>query len=170
MKNKIRRDLLIQDIRELTNLLENAHPDPYSTGGGKIAYHRRLQTLIKDTPLKGMEKQEFFIHLQPFIAKVGDGHTRLIGAESSLDKQNPGGLPLYFKPIEERLVVKAVTTEEYLPLIGCILSSVEGIPFEELVKRQEKLVGFENVYQLLSILGKTGFLFYARAYDARWKS
>ncbi|MCW4052576.1 MAG: S41 family peptidase, partial [Candidatus Bathyarchaeota archaeon] len=157
---KIRRDELIQDIRELTNLLENAHPDPYSKGGGKIAYHRRLQKLIKDIPFDGMEKQEFFVHLQQFIAKVGDGHTRLIEAESNLDKQNPRGLPLYLEPIEERLVVKAVTTEEYLPLIGCILMSVEDIPFEELVKRQEKLVGFENVYQLLSFLGKTGSLFY----------
>lgn len=160
MQIKLRRDELIQDIRELTNLLENAHPDPYSKGGGKVAYHRRLQKMIMAIPLDGMEKQEFFLHLQQFIAKVGDGHTGLIRAESSLDKHNPGGLPLYFEPIEERLVVKAVTNEKYLPLIGSILMSVEGIPFEELIKRQEKLVGFENIYQLLSFLGKTGFLFY----------
>jgi hypothetical protein len=160
MQTRLRRDDLIQDVRELTNLLENAHPDPYSKGGGKIAYHRRLQKLIMAIPLEGMDEQEFSVHLQQFIATVGDGHTGLIRAESSRDKQNPGGLPLYFEPIEERLVVKAVTSEKYLPLIGSILTSVEGIPFEELVRRQERFAGFENIYQLLGSLGKTGFLFY----------
>ncbi|MFX0066487.1 MAG: hypothetical protein ACFFC7_30390 [Candidatus Hermodarchaeota archaeon] len=67
MDPKIKRDALIQDIRDLTDILENAHPDPYIRGGGKIVYHRRLQNLIRGIPPEGMSRQEFFFHLRPFI-------------------------------------------------------------------------------------------------------
>ena len=67
MEHKISRDKLVQDIRELSNLLEDAHPDPYVNGGGKIGYNRRLQKLIRDVPFDGMTKQEFFFYLQPFL-------------------------------------------------------------------------------------------------------
>jgi hypothetical protein len=161
MESKISRDALVQDIRELSYILENAHPDPYANGGGKIPFHRRLQKLIRGVPLEGMTKQEFFFHLQPFLAMVGDGHTGLITDKSSLDSRNPGGLPFFFEPTTEgELYVKAVTSEEYLPLIGCTLVSVEEISFEELVSRQKERVGSENAYQLLGFLGKDGSLFY----------
>lgn len=161
MEHKISRDALVQDVRELSNLLENAHPDPYVNGGGKIAYHSRLQKLIREIPSDGMSKQEFFFYLQPFLAMIGDGHTGVIADQSSLDSQNPGGLPLFFEPTTEGdLYVKAVTSEEYSHLIGCILVSVEGVAFNELAKRQSRLVGSENKYQLLRLLGKDGSLFY----------
>ena len=57
MEKKISREELVQDIRQLSNLLENAHPDPYINGGGKIKYNRRLQKLIRDVPFDGMTKQ-----------------------------------------------------------------------------------------------------------------
>ncbi len=36
MKNKISQTALIQDVRQLTHILEIAHPDPYFKGGGQI--------------------------------------------------------------------------------------------------------------------------------------
>ncbi|MFX0107664.1 MAG: hypothetical protein ACFE7R_05235 [Candidatus Hodarchaeota archaeon] len=46
MAVKLSREQIIKDIRELSDILETAHPDPYIHGGGKIAYHRRFQKLI----------------------------------------------------------------------------------------------------------------------------
>ncbi|MFX0093011.1 MAG: S41 family peptidase [Candidatus Hodarchaeota archaeon] len=158
MDPKINRDALIQDIRELTNILENAHPDPYIKGGGKIAYHRRLQKLIRDIPPEGMTKQDFLFYLQPFIAKVGDGHTAINLGTSPVDKKNPGGVPLYFDVIDEQLYVDAVANKEYLPLIGCRLVSIEDIAFNDLVKRHAKQGVYENIYHLLAKLGKIGSL------------
>ncbi|HEX7494396.1 MAG TPA: hypothetical protein VF346_09255, partial [Bacteroidales bacterium] len=42
---RISKDSLIQDIRQLSDILEKSHPDPYSRGGGKIAFHERLHKL-----------------------------------------------------------------------------------------------------------------------------
>ncbi|MFX1254004.1 MAG: S41 family peptidase [Promethearchaeota archaeon] len=173
MDPKIQRDDLIQDIRDLTNILENAHPDPYIRGGGKIVYHRRLQNLIREIPPKGMSRQEFFFHLRPFIAKIGDGHTAIYLDQSPADNENPGGIPLFFDVVDEKLYVDGVTDTEYLSLIGCILVSVEGVAFEDLVKRQAKQVGYENIYHLIGLLGKKGSLFYGNALKSlvpEWKN
>ena len=50
---------LIEDIRQLSGILESSHPDPYIRGGGKIAYHRRLQELILSIPEEGMTIKAF---------------------------------------------------------------------------------------------------------------
>jgi hypothetical protein len=47
----VSRDELIQDVRQLSNLIEAVHPDPYIRGGGKIAYHRRLHETIGAIPV-----------------------------------------------------------------------------------------------------------------------
>jgi len=174
MEHKISRDALVQDIRELSSLLEDAHPDPYVNGGGKMRYHCRLQTLIRDVPSGGMTKQEFLFHVQPFLAIIGDGHTGVIVDKSFLDNRNPGGIPLFFEPTTEGdLYVKAVTSEEYSHLIGSILVAVEGIAFKELVRRQSERTGSENRYQLLGFLGRDGSLFhkgYLRQLIPEWKN
>ena len=168
---KIRRDELIQDVRELTYLLENAHPDPYIRGGGRIAYHRRLQRLISSIPIEGMTRQEFLFHLQPFLATVGDGHTKIEYNDVMTDMESPGGIPLSFDVVEEKLYVRAVPTEEHRHLIGCILLTVEGVPFLELVRRQEVQGGFENPFQLLASLGKNLFHgYYLRQLIPEWEN
>ena len=57
---KINKDLLVEDTRQLARILESAHPDPYIRGGGKIAFHRRLQNLLSSIPAEGMKKIEFY--------------------------------------------------------------------------------------------------------------
>jgi hypothetical protein len=71
------RQQALADIRTLSEVLESAHPDPYLAGGGKVAYHRRLQQLMRGIPESGMSTIELHARLQPFIAKLGDGHTSL---------------------------------------------------------------------------------------------
>jgi hypothetical protein len=87
---KIPREKLIQDIRQLNDILEDAHPDPYINGGGKVAYHRRLQELISKVPEEGLSREEFFFHISPFIAKLEDAHTNLISDKELQDRANPG--------------------------------------------------------------------------------
>jgi len=159
MNGNIPRDALIEDVRELSGILESVHPDPYIRGGGKIAYHRRLQKLIKDIPQDGMTKEGFFYKIQPFVAALVDGHTNLSLIWTQKDRENPGGVPLYFEPIDEKLYVGAVTRQEHMPLIGALLVSIEAITFTELVNRMKNFVGYENFYGLLGSMGRSGALF-----------
>jgi hypothetical protein len=153
MDNKLSRNELIQDIQELSHILETAHPDPYIKGGGKIAYHRRLQALIREIPDSGMTRTEFLHFIMPFIASLKDGHTNVLNNASIFDNRNPGGIPLIFGAIEGQLYVKYVIYEEHKPLIGCILVAIEGVLFNEIMHRLQNYIGCDNRYQSLGVLG-----------------
>lgn len=145
------RDQLIEDVRQLAEVIESAHPDPYINGGGKIAFHRRRQRLLNAIPAEGMTRGEFIRLLRPFIASVGDGHTELWSDDSG-DAQAPGGVPLRFGVVEESLYVAGVPDEGSRELIGATLVSVESVPLAELCERQRQLHGTENQYHLLYLL------------------
>lgn len=160
MASKLTREELIQDIRQLNTILETAHPDPYIYGGGKIAYHRRLQELIRDIPEEGLTADEFYYRAQQFVAKLEDAHTGFFKEEKLRDKENPGGIPLYFTPVEDILYISAVCSKDYLHLIGSTLISIEGIPFQELISRMKNLSGFDNLSNLLGKMGRFGMLYF----------
>ncbi len=145
------REQLIEDARQLATILENTHPDPYIRGGGRIAFHRRLQQLLNAIPAEGMTKEEFVSLLRPFIAAVGDAHT-LIRDAYRVNDSYPGGVPLRFDIVEESLYVSGVPDEDDIDLLGALLVSVEGVPLAELCERQERLQGTENQYQVLQLL------------------
>jgi hypothetical protein len=147
------RDELIEDARQLADILENTHPDPYIRGGGKIAFHRRLHQLLNAIPEEGMTREEFVSLLRPFIAAVGDGHTNIWDAYV-VNKGAPGGVPLLFDVVEESLYVAGVPHEEHRDLLGALLVSVEGVPLAELCERQERLEGTENQYHTLQLLAR----------------
>jgi hypothetical protein len=173
LNKKIARKALIQDIRQLTQILEQAHPDPYINGGGKIAYHRRLQEMILSVPEEGMTREEFFFHISPFLAKIEDAHTGLYSGKELQDRENPGGVPFYFIPIENSLFVGAVTKEELKSFLGAKLLSVENIPFEKMVERIKNLQGFDNMSNLLGNLGRGGMLYFSnslRRLIPEWKN
>ncbi len=154
--DRIKRPKLIADVRELGDLIEETHPDPYVKGGGKIAFHRRLQETIAQIPEPGMTQEEFYRHLRPFVAAVGDAHTWLRDPYQT-DYRAPGGVPLYFRVIEEGVYV-AAAPERYANLIGTRLVSVEGVALEHVVSRQSRLMGAENQYLILRNLAGTGVL------------
>jgi hypothetical protein len=141
------RDKLIEDARLLAQVIENSHPDPYTRGGGKIAYHRRLHRLLTTIPEEGLTKDEFIRLLRPFVAAVGDSHTYL-GHDYRVNDHTPGGVPLLFALVEGFLYVAGVPDEAHIDLIGATLVSVEGVPLAELCERQSQLVGIENEYDV----------------------
>lgn len=159
---KISRSFLVDDVRQLASILDVTHPDPYIRGGGKVAFHRRMQDLIRTLPEEGLTQTDFFRHLSPFLASVGDGHTAF-WSPYQLNQQSPGGIPLYFKAVENKMYVAAVTNAGQRHLIGAELVSVENVPLDELLKRQAGLKGYDNEYQLMRYLGYDGSLWYDKS-------
>ena len=147
------RAQLMEDTRQLAEILESAHPDPYSNGGGRISFHRRLHRILNAIPDEGMSRDEFYRLLRPFVAGVGDAHTNFLGGYE-VDRRRPGGVPLRFAVVEESLVVSGVAQEAHRDLLGSRLISVEGVPLAELVGRQKQLRGIDNQYHGLQTLAE----------------
>jgi len=141
------REQLIEDARELADIIEATHPDPYSGGGGRIAFHRRLHQALNAIPDEGMTADEFYRLLRPFVAGVGDAHTNFVRGYK-VDHDRPGGVPLRLKVVEESLVVIGVERPNQA-LLGSRLVSVEGVALAELVERQRRLRGIDNQYHAL---------------------
>jgi hypothetical protein len=158
---KISRQFLVDDVRQMASILERTHHDPYFHGGGKIAFHRRMQNVIRTIPEDGLTKTEFYRYLCPFIAAVGDGHTKL-WEPYHLDSQSPGGIPLYFRAVEDFFYVAGVIDSAHQHLIGAKLVSVENVPIDELLKRQALIRGCDNEYQLMRNLGYDGSLWHKK--------
>jgi hypothetical protein len=152
-------DSLVSDVRQLADIVESTHPDPYTNGGGKVAFHRRLQSVLEAIPDQGMTRVDFYRLLRPFVTAIGDAHTWLKDAYAD-DPGPPFGIPFYFGVVGTDLYVLAVPEERYRPLIGSILISVEGVRVPDLLNRSRSMVSAENEYQLLRNLGYTGFLFW----------
>jgi len=161
LNQKISRSFLVDDVRQLASILESTHPDPYSHGRGKIAFHRRMQNLIRTIPDEGLTKTEFYRHICPFLAAIGDGHTAF-WEPYHLDGQNPGRIPLSFQAVENLLYVAGVINLRDQHLIGARLVSVENVPFHELLDRQRQIKGYDNEYQLMRNLGYDGSLWFGK--------
>jgi len=97
------REELIADTRQLAHTLESVHPDPYLRGGGKVAFHRRLQHILSAIPADGLSRDEYYRLIQPFVAAVGDAHTWL---DSPYMCMGPGGIPLYFRVVGEDFYIQ----------------------------------------------------------------
>jgi hypothetical protein len=146
------RDELIKDCRQLSQILESAHPDPYIRGGGKIAFHRRFQNMLCSIPEEGMTKKGFFKLLLPFVAAVRDGHTRVFIGQS--EQSSDPGLPFVFRIIDESLYVDRVYNKNHESLFGAKLLAIEGVDIDELLHRQGNLQGYDNKYHNLVNLTK----------------
>jgi hypothetical protein len=158
---KISRSFLVDDVRQMASVLEATHPDPYLHMGGKVNFHRTMQTLIRTIPEEGMTQLEFYRHLCPLLAALRDGHTGF-WLPFSLDNQSPGGIPLYFQAVENALYIAGVANPENKHLIGCRLLAVESISMEDLLKRQAMIRGYDNQYQLMRYLGYDGSLWHGK--------
>lgn len=156
----IDRDSLVADVREFTRVIETSHPDPYTVGGGRVAYHRRLQELVRELPKEGLAKPNFAMRLQRFLACIGDGHTTMDLPKADEDRTNPGGVPLYLGVVEQQLYVEAVTDDALEGLIGSRLVSVEGVAVGRLVEREHHRRGHDNIHHALYALSRSGSLYY----------
>ncbi len=147
----ISREHLLEDVRQLAYYLESAHPDPYINGGGKIAFHRRMQNILRAIPDEGMVKTEFYRLVCPLVANIGDGHTSL-NVPYRLSRFSPGGIPLGFRVVENFLYVKYISDEKYRKFVGSRLISVEEISTGELLRRFKNQRGCDSEYQALTQL------------------
>lgn len=165
----IKRELLIDDVRQLAQIIESTHPDPYTHGGGRIAFHRRLHELLYAIPEEGLTKDDFVKLLRPFLAYIGDQHTSVY-TEYSTDNSAPGGVPFVFEPIEHSVYVLVPFLPSDQKYIGSLLVSVEGVPAGELVERFTRLEGAENEYFVLRQLGRSNLLYepYLRELIPEW--
>jgi hypothetical protein len=154
---RLDRESLIADTRQLADMIERVHPDPYVNGGGKVAFHRRVQAALAAIPADGMSRNEFYRLLLPVVTGIRDAHTWLRSPYAYNDDA-PGGIPLYFGVVDSNLYVVAVPEERYRPLIGALLVSVEGVLYRDLVNRLWTMVSGENEYQLLRNLAYAGIL------------
>jgi hypothetical protein len=155
---RITRALLMEDVRQLANIIETSHPDPYSHGGGRIRFHYRLHELLNVIPTNGMTRDEFVRLLRPFMAAIGDQHTSIY-TEYAVDNAAPGGLPFVFGIVEKSLFVQIPFVESDLEYYGSILVSVEGVPVPELVDRFKQLEACENDYFALREFARGNLLF-----------
>jgi len=147
--SKIKKDLLIEDIRQLVEILEASHPDPYIRGGGKIAFHRRFQETMLKIPEDGLSQKDFFSYLLPLVASVKDGHTFLL---PPWPVQSNTGLPFGLNIVEESLYIEKVFNYDHKHFIGAKLQAVNNLPLSELLNRLKSLIGWDNEYQLLTYL------------------
>ncbi len=149
MDQQLSRELLVEDAYRLRDTIEEAHPDPYMNGGGKIAFHRRFHEVLGQIPEQGMTAGEFLALLQPFVAAIGDSHTAVRAADG---ETTPLLLPIGFRVAEGQLVVDRVATQQQAPLLGARVLAMEGVPLAEIVARQGRLRGVENRYGALAVM------------------
>lgn len=155
---RIEGQKLIEDVRQLAEIIEATHPDPYSAGSGRIRFHFQLQKLLHTIPAEGMTKDVFVKLLRPFVAAVGDQHTEIY-TDYSVNNSAPGGLPYVFGIVERDLYIQVAFLEEDQKFYGSLLYSVEGIEVPELIDRFKKLEGCENDYFALRRFSRSNLLF-----------
>ena len=148
----VSQDALIQDARQLAEAIETAHPDPYTQGGGKLSFHRRLQAVLAAIPTGGLSRSSFYGLLLPLVSAIGDGHTAIrLGSEgNTLERQT--ALPLVYRVVEEQLVVAGAFDQKGKRLFGARLGSVEGVAVAELERRHAHLRGAQTRLETLARL------------------
>jgi len=144
---------LFEDTRQLLNLIEETHPDPYLNSGGKIEFHRRFHTVMQSIPDSGMTLQEYVWLVQPFMNFIGDGHTVIRHPFFTYNPKVPTGMPFWFSVFSEKgLYIKKVARNEFESLLGAKLISVEGFSIQELLQKTRRLYPSQNDYDCLSNL------------------
>jgi len=138
------KPLLVEDTRQMAELIESIHPDPYFFGGGKIAFHRRFQQLLGLIDEPGMDINRYACRLLPFLARIGDGHTYVIPPSWSADQRI--GLPVQMRTIEGRILISGIYGQQNRSLLNCQLTRVEGISIDRLAEREKNILACENVY------------------------
>jgi len=141
------QDQLIEDVRQLTTIIEASHPDPFLRCGGRIAFYRIVDATLNAIPKEGMTKEEFVRLLRPLIATIGDAHTQIWSTYRTSDFY-PGGIPLRFSVVGTSLYVTHMKRKDER-LHGARLISVQGCTLPELMALQRTLVGLENDYEVL---------------------
>ncbi len=140
-REQIANDSIVADFRYFIHLLETTHPDPYSSYGGKVFFHRAASEIVrslKDDNIK--TKEELSWRIQEFLAPLRDGHTQIFNPELP---GSPTRVPICFKAVGDGLIVCQLP-EEHQHLIGSRLIGIENIQTADLCEEMTKIYPAEN--------------------------
>lgn len=146
---RISRQALQEDLYQLTRLLSESHPDPYTAGGGSLAFHRRVNTLLSSIPADGLTQTQFLCHIRPLVASLGDGNTCLFTPEEECEARTRRHPWLTWSVIEQDLYLVRVYQPEQEVLLGARLLALNSLPLPTLLTRMGKIQGYDNIYQNL---------------------
>ncbi|WP_135825214.1 S41 family peptidase [Halorussus ruber] len=136
---------LVEDARSLATTLEDTHPDPYAGHGGRVAFHRNLEALVRAIPDDGEPVEAFYERAAEFVATVRDVHTGVSAPDSTGDGPD-GRLPVGVRVVGRDLYVDEVYDEAHTDLLGGRVVSVEGVPTADLESRAASVESAENEY------------------------
>ena len=94
------KEALIADFREYITFLEETHPDPYHSFGGKMQFNKEIHTIINDIPENGLNENDFKNIISEFSSKLHDGHTFVLN-EKKQDFTTEKVLNLKFKILSD---------------------------------------------------------------------
>ncbi|UPV76340.1 S41 family peptidase (plasmid) [Halorussus limi] len=144
---------LVEDARSLATTLEASHPDPYAGHGGRVAFHRNLEELVREIPADGESLEAFYERVAEFAALVRDLHTAVSPPEET-EAEVAGRLPLGFRVVGDGLYVDEVYDEDCADLLGGRLVAAEGVPTADLEARAAAVESADNEYGDRRNLGK----------------
>lgn len=136
---------LVEDARQMIEIIESCHPDPYTNMGGKIEFHLAFHQMLKEFPKEGMSAEDFWWKISAFLANIKDGHTYLY----PLKQPNPdiGAIPMQFTVMADSvLVIKRVYNEDCLKYIGCQVLKINGLKIDSLLRKISLIYPMENYF------------------------
>jgi hypothetical protein len=134
-----------QDVRYFIRTLEETHPDPYTAFGGKVEFKRRVGEMLRSVPADGLEAAGVYELMAPFLADLGDGHTRLSEPSRTGDDVVSKWLPIRFAVASDAIFVSQAGTG-FEALVGYRLVAAEGLAVEHLTERAARITPTENAY------------------------
>jgi hypothetical protein len=141
-----------EDLQVLMTTLENNHPDLYSVNKEKD-FKALYEEILVSAPQ--MEDIECYFAVRELVAQVGDSHT-MVGFPKDI-AASLHALPIQIAYVNNawRLIVVEKNQE---PMQGSKMLSLNGVSIEQMMEREEPLVGYDNqvwfnqnVSQLLNV-------------------
>jgi hypothetical protein len=137
----------LADTRAFLQMLQATHPDPYSNLGGKIAFERRAQRMMKDLPTNGLTVSDLAARLGMFVAPLHDGHTN-VTMYNAMWKSRKDPLPVQFQITADTFFVAASDLPALHGTRGYKVLGVDGHLMTDLLDRLSNHIGTENTYGL----------------------
>ncbi|MBN2091230.1 hypothetical protein JW964_16580 [candidate division KSB1 bacterium] len=140
----INHEKLISDFDQFLEIIEETHPDPYSSFGGRMLFHKQALEVKLRIYKEGMTKDDFYFLLSAFISKLHDGHTYINFPNSPGQTEKEKMLPIQFRIVADGMIVISAR-EDWAGLIGHKLASVNNRSIEELLSLIQQYEPCENI-------------------------
>lgn len=141
------------DLDVLLKTLESKHPNIYNKND-KSVFDKKLAEI--ERKLDTMSDLDFAIAVSELTALVGDSHTK--SAIGSVLGESAHFLPLNLAIVEEGLLITAIP-DEHKQVLGGILTSINGIPMEEIKQKLIPMFSFDNQIYLDKEFASTFYIY-----------